>query len=172
MNEYLQEVVGALQRSNLAQLDYLLQSLKEVQRSPSTRVFVAGNGGSYAVAMHWGVDLAKIAHLDITTLGSNLALLSALSNDLDYSEALSTELVIRAERPDVVIALSCSGKSPNIVSVLREAVMLHLDTFLLTGHDGPEHAGVKIIRIDSDRPDVLEDAFAMIGHYFTRKLVS
>lgn len=169
MINYLHDITEAIRGTNWAQIDALGRALKDV-RALGRTAFVCGNGGSHAVALHWGVDLVKVAHVNVYTLGTNMSLASALSNDLDYSVALSTEMVTRANPEDVVIALSCSGTSSNIKSVLHEARKLHIESYLLTGMKAPEYDRVRHIRVASVHYDILEDVFSAIGHYLTREL--
>lgn len=170
MDKYLDEVVAAINALPDASVDMLQQELARVRRTHN-RVFICGNGGSQAVAVHWGVDLIKVCGIDIYTLGTNQALHTALANDLDYDVGLSTELSMRAQPGDVLIALSCSGRSTNIVSVLGQAKRLDIVHYLITGAKAPTYLGTRMIQVASNDYGVLEDVFSMIGHVLTRRLV-
>lgn len=169
MVSYLNHMSDAIRATNWSQIDALARSLKEV-RAKGRKVYTCGNGGSHAVALHWGVDLPKVAHVNLVTLGTNMSLSSALSNDLDYEMSLSTELAIRADVGDVVIAMSCSGTSANISYLLREAGKMRLETFLITGANAPVYPLVKEIRVRATDYGILEDVFSAIGHYLTQEL--
>lgn len=170
MLSYLNDLIEAVKQLNFHQIEELAEHLR-YQRAMGHRVYVCGNGGSHAVAIHWGVDLAKIGKVDINTLGTNQALLTAVSNDLDYSVALSTELVLRAQAgKDTLICLSCSGRSTNIRAALTEAQKLLMPTYLITGYQAPEYYAARTIRVMSKDYGILEDVFSAINHWLTKEL--
>lgn len=171
MLTYLNDLTTAIKATSWVKLEGLSNELKR-QRAEGRRVFVCGNGGSYAVATHWGVDLAKVGRLEIHTLGTNMAYLTAYANDVGYEVGLSTELSLRARPGDLVVALSCSGRSRNIVAVLGEAKKLQLAIYMITGSLAPVFDGVREIRIASNDYGILEDVFSAIGHWLTRELAT
>jgi phosphoheptose isomerase len=170
MISYLTELQQAIKSTNFAQLDTLLNEIKRA-RTVGNCLFVCGNGGSHAVAEHWGVDLLKVGDVNVHTLGTNQAVLTAYANDLDYEVGLSTELAQRAQPNDVLVCLSCSGSSRNIVAALREARKLRMPSFLLTGLRGPEYPEATVIRTSSYDYGILEDVFSAVGHWLTRELM-
>ena len=169
MVSYLDELVNAIKGTNWASIDRLMDQLKQT-RAVGRTLFVCGNGGSHAVAIHWAVDLMKVANLEVHALGTNHALLTALANDIDYEAGLSTELSMRAHPGDILVALSCSGRSRNIVSTLGASKKLRMPTYMLTGLKAPEFAEVHTIRIQSMDYGILEDVFSAVGHYITREM--
>lgn len=171
MVSYITDMLTALRGTNWAQLDGLIDEVRQVRRAGHT-IFVCGNGGSHAVAIHWGVDLPKLGNVKVYTLGTNPALATAIANDLDYQVGLSTELALRARQGDVLVALSCSGRSRNIVAALREAQKIRMPAYLITGIHGPELPAVRTVRIFADDYGILEDCFSAVGHWITRELVT
>ena len=169
MLTYLNELQLAIKSTNFGQLDELADRVKRC-RAEGRKLFVCGNGGSYAVAEHWGVDLFKAAHMDVYTLGTNQALLTALANDLDYEVGLSTELSMRAQPLDILVCLSCSGTSRNITAALRESRKLSMHSYLITGFKAPEYPQTHVIRVGTMDYGILEDVFSAIGHWLTREL--
>lgn len=131
-------------------------------------LWLCGNGGSASIAQHWACDLSKAAGRRVQALGSNPAVLTAWANDAGYTEVFAEELRRVIWHGDRLIALSCSGISPNIQWALREAVARRLPVALVTA--GPEVDGVLTIRIPSDDYGIIEDCFAAIGHYLTEGL--
>ena len=169
---YLSELHLAITETDWRNMDELSNVLFRVRLTDNT-LFVCGNGGSFAVAMHWGVDLPKVCNINVVTLGMNPSLLTALSNDDDYSQALATELLIRARPGDALVALSVSGGSSNIRAVLNAAERLNMERFLLTGKYDPKkvtYPGTLHVRVASEDYGVVEDVFSAIGHGLTRKL--
>lgn len=106
------------------------------------RVFVCGNGGSAAIAIHFecdhlkgvstGTDLAPRVH----ALGANVAVLTAVANDIGYDRVFAFQLERLAEPNDVVVAVSSSGNSPNIVEALEYGNAHGLTTIAMTGFEG------------------------------------
>lgn len=111
------------------------------------RLFTMGNGGSLCDAVHVAVEFqhpifARRPALPATALGTDPALLTALANDDDFAVVFARQLETQARRGDIVLALSTSGKSPNILRALKTARRLGLHTVGFSGRDGggmPEH---------------------------------
>lgn len=165
--------------NHLAELTKTLQSLDPHELVPFVRdvrmrggaLWLAGNGGSFAVAQHWACDLSKVCAVRAQVLGVNGASLTAWSNDDSYAEALADELWRQAHSDDAVIALSCSGQSSNIWHALVHAQRRHIPTVLLTGLVSAETAPANItIRVPSNDYGVIEDCFSAIGHWLTKEL--
>ena len=106
---------------------------------PEGRIFLAGNGGSYADCLHFAAELTgrydgSLDTIPCIVLGSNLAHTTAVSNDVHYNAVFTQEL--KAHRPgpsDVLILLSTSGTSDNVVCAVQDFAFLGLTTFLFTG---------------------------------------
>lgn len=167
MVKYLDELVTTISGTDWTAIDRLEKHLLMIRAAGRT-LFVCGNGGSHAVATHWAVDLMKVAKLEVHALGTNQALLTALANDADYEVGLSTELSMRAHPGDVLVVLSCSGRSRNIVATLGEAKKLRMPAFMITSTTAPEFLEVNTIRIASKDYGILEDVFQAIGHHLTQ----
>jgi D-sedoheptulose 7-phosphate isomerase len=106
------------------------------------RVYVMGNGGSASTATHFVCDLVKTAHvpghrpLRAYSLTDNPALVTAIGNDLSFDESFSHQIGALVEPDDVVIAISASGKSPNIIAGLVAATAIGARTIGFVGFDG------------------------------------
>lgn len=147
----------------------LAQLIRDVR--PRGVLWLCGNGGSFATAQHWAVDLAKVCAIRAHVLGQNGAALTAWANDDSYADAFADELDRYARHSDIVIALSCSGTSANIAAVLALAARRNLPSVLLTGDVNDETAVAShTIRIPSKDYGVVEDCFAAIGHWLTKEL--
>ncbi len=85
------------------------------------RVFIMGNGGSAATASHFACDLTKGtvikegAHLPVISLCDNVPLMTAISNDINYASIFKEQLMSLISTGDVVIGISASGNSPNVL---------------------------------------------------------
>jgi len=157
----LQKTLGQLDPSPL--LDFV--------RACEGTLWLAGNGGSASTAQHWTCDLSKAVGRRVVALGSNPAVLTAWANDEGYDVALSRELLALARPGDALIALSCSGRSKNIVTVLREAWLLKLPRAIVTGPEWPGITPVDVaVTVPHPHYGIIEDCHLAIGHWLTEAL--
>lgn len=167
---HLIERTNTLRMLDAHQLTPLVPFVRDC-RTHSAMLYLAGNGGSFATALHWACDLSKVCAVHCQVLGANGAALTAWANDESYAEALAAELARCAQPGDCLIALSCSGTSPNICAALSLAQSRRNRTALITGLVNDKTAPADItIRVPSDDYGVIEDCFAAIGHYLTKEL--
>jgi D-sedoheptulose 7-phosphate isomerase len=134
--------LGALVASvDVAALDRLGRRLREVRERGGT-VFVAGNGGSAATATHFAADLGKatkVRHgmrLKAVSLTTNDSWLTALSNDEGYERSLAGQLENFITENDLLVLISASGNSPNLLAAVEEADRHGAATAALLGFDG------------------------------------
>jgi len=83
------------------------------------RIFLIGNGGSAYSASHFAQDLVKACGISAESLVDNIGLVTAISNDDDYSYVFSKQLDIKYRDGDLLIAISCSGSSKNILEACK-----------------------------------------------------
>jgi len=93
------------------------------------RVYVCGNGGSASTANHFANDLVKMCGIRAYSLCSNEALLTALANDNGYENVFLDQLKVYAELGDLVITISTSGRSSNILNVIQWAEDINCISF-------------------------------------------
>ncbi|MGH9150350.1 MAG: SIS domain-containing protein [Acidimicrobiales bacterium] len=138
---YLTTFRRLIDRIDLDGVDRLVELLAQARAAGAT-VFIAGNGGSAATASHWANDLAKATKRDdldpfrVMSLTDNASLLTALANDEGYDRVFAGQLENFAEEGDVLIVLSASGRSPNLVRAVELANRLGVMTVGLLGFDG------------------------------------
>jgi len=106
-------------------------------RDQRRTVYLIGNGASASLASHMGADLAKNAHVH-TQVFTDLALVTAVSNDMGYECVFTEPLRRMASRGDMLVAISSSGRSPNVLSAANVAREMGLIVVTLTGAD-PEN---------------------------------
>ena len=143
-NEYLQKLSSCFTIDQVSQMQVLSESLENVWEKNNT-VFLCGNGGSGANALHIANDLHfglgdmlinKKNGLKADALTSNTAVLSCLANDLGYESIFSNQIDVKASKGDILIALSGSGNSPNIIKAIKSAKDKGIKTFSILGFDG------------------------------------
>ena len=135
-------------------------------------VFACGNGGSAAIANHLQCDHVKGVRTatDLTprvvSLSANIELITAIANDMTYDDVFTYQLQSQAGPGDVLIAVSSSGRSPNIVLALTWARDRDLRTIALTGFDGGAAKAVAevTIHVDGTNYGIVEDLHQAIMH--------
>jgi len=147
-------------------------------RTKGNRVYVFGNGGSASTASHMVCDLAKTAQrpfeppLRAFSLVDGNAVLTAYANDVSYVDAFARQLTTNAEPGDVVIAISASGRSPNVLTALRTAREMGLYSIGLLGCGGGTAASLVDLALVIESTDfgVIETAHMGIVHAFAAAL--
>jgi D-sedoheptulose 7-phosphate isomerase len=136
------------------------------------KVVLCGNGGSASDAQHIAAEMQGIrAHpgtpqgLLALVLTENTALFTAISNDLGYSAAFWSQVEAIVRQDDLVIGLSTSGRSLNVIEALRAAKQLGVRTVALLGESGPLADIADIaIRVPSTSVPRIQEAHMFIGH--------
>lgn len=135
-------------------------------------LFVCGNGGSAAVANHLVCDHAKGVRTDthlrprVISLSANLELITAIANDIAYDDVFSYQLETMARPGDVLMAISGSGDSKNVVRAVQWARDNGVSSVSFTGFDGGRTARLADINlhVDADNYGVIEDTHQSIMH--------
>lgn len=177
IHEYLADTVemaNSIRESDISMIIELLESA----RTAGKQVFVCGNGGSAATASHFAVDLGKGASLGreprfkILCLNDCTPWLTALGNDFDYSRVFVEQLKNFGAPEDILITISGSGNSPNIIEAVEWANENGLITLGLTGRPGGKLGEIASRRvfIESSHMGRIEDGHSLIlhvvGYYF------
>jgi D-sedoheptulose 7-phosphate isomerase len=185
MKTFLEEYFGSI-RSCFDKIPHenvegILHVLLEAYTRQAT-VFIAGNGGSASTASHFACDLAKTTlgpepmkkqkRFKTVSLADNIALLTAWANDEGYEHVFSEQLKNLARKGDVLVVISASGNSPNIIKALETARTLGLHTIGLLGFGGGKAAGLvdESIVIESHDYGHVEGVHSVIGHMMTSRL--
>lgn len=177
VDDYLAGLCAALERlsrEDIARAADLLARATVQGR----RVYVLGNGGSAATAAHMVNDLSKYAApaegpaCRAFALTDNTPLLTAWSNDEGYAAALERQLAVHVEPGDVVLAISTSGRSTNVLRALAAAREAEALTIGLTGDEGGPLAELVdcCVRVPSADIGHQEDAHLIVNHAIARAL--
>lgn len=135
-------------------------------------VFVLGNGGSAATASHFACDLAKgtrsagLPAFRVISLTDNVPLLTAWANDTSYDRVFAEQLATLVRTDDVVVVISASGNSANVVAAVEVANAAGAITIALTGRTGGQVRDLAdlVVRAPSDSIEQVEDAHVTIAH--------
>jgi D-sedoheptulose 7-phosphate isomerase len=141
-------------------------------------IFTLGNGGSASTATHFAADLSKStvvggrSRLRVTSLSDNVALMTAWANDTSYERVFAEPLINLLDTGDVVIAISASGKSPNVLEAIKAASDLGAVTVGLIGFDGgPLKDMVDLaVKVNSHDYGVVEDCHLVLEHAITSSI--
>lgn len=171
LERYVQEHVRAIESVDLDQVAQAVEVLRAA-RDQGRTIFVCGNGGSAASASHLSVDLGKGASLGramrfrIVSLNENTAWLTALGNDVGYERVFVEQLANQAAPGDVLLTMSVSGNSPNVIKAVEYARQLGMTTIGLCSRRGGTLAQLAnlALRIDSDHFGHCEDGHMFICH--------
>lgn len=170
VDHHFSAVSYALHQIDRTMLDQLARHARAMKLKDGT-IWLAGNGGSFATAMHWAADLTKAAGMRAHALGTNGTLLTAYANDDGYADALVGEFRSWAKPGDMLVGLSCSGSSPNITRLIAAAKEMKIVSFLMTATVSAEVAQADyILRVWSQDYPVIEDCHSIIGHWLTKEL--
>lgn len=138
-------------------------------------IWVCGNGGSASISSHVGCDLGKTASkpgakpLKAVSVADNVAFLTATANDLSFDQAFSRQLENVVAKDDVVLLISGSGNSPNVLRAAELAKARGAKVVGLLGFDGGKLAPLcdESLLIPSDQYGVIEDLHQSIAHVLT-----
>jgi D-sedoheptulose 7-phosphate isomerase len=167
IQKYLDAICPILQNLPQAEIARTIDVLSRA-RLEGKRIFVMGNGGSAAMASHFACDLGKgtvqegKTRFKVISLNDNIPLLTAYANDFGYETVFAEPLASLAEPGDVVMAISSSGNSPNVLRAMDTAREHGLTTIGITGFEGgrlKEKVDVcVIVPADPHHPDGMQHA--------------
>ena len=152
--------------------------LVETKFEAGKKIITCGNGGSATTSSHMITDWTKMVTLATGkkfygySLVDNVGLITAYANDINYSKVFSGQLKSILDKEDLLIVLSGSGNSGNIIEALHFANDLRADTLAIVGFDGGEARKLAkyCIHIPSFDMQLCEDIHLMINHMVMKKL--
>ena len=169
--DYAVDVAQRVVHSDFDMLAAIVQRLVRVKTDGKT-VFTAGNGGSASTASHLCNDLVKGCRVNdregfrAVCLADSNAIVTCLANDFSYEDIFSIQLKTFAVQGDVLVVFSGSGNSPNIISVLKTAREMGIDTIGFSGRDGGKMKGLcdLLLIAPTDSMEQLEDMHLLYEH--------
>ena len=171
LERYLARSADVLRRLPVAAIDGVVQALVRALESERF-IYVMGNGGSAANAEHFVNDLGKGGQrgfprrFKILSLASNVSLMTAWANDTEYEHVFAEQLRNFVGPGDVVMAISASGNSPNVLNALTLARAHRAVTVGLTGGDGGKlkHLCDHCVIVPSDNVQHIEELHLVLLH--------
>ena len=168
---YAVDVAQRVVTSDFDTLAAIVQRLIQTKTDGKT-VYTAGNGGSASTASHLCNDLVKGCRVNdregfrAVCLADSNAIVTCLANDFSYEDVFTIQLKTFAVKGDVLVVFSGSGNSPNIVSVLKTAREMGVDTIGFSGRDGGKMKGMcdLLFIAPTDSMEQLEDMHLLYEH--------
>ena len=175
--QYKSQLFETIEKIDLAKVEQAIAILRSA-RDAGRQVFTCGNGGSASTASHFVCDMVKGASFNrpmrfrIMALTDQLPAITAYANDVSYDVVFVEQLKNFANPGDVLIGISGSGNSPNVLRAVEYANSIGCQTIALTGRDGGKLGPMAQLNIQVAEPHMgrIEDAHMivchMIGYFF------
>lgn len=177
VQSYLVQLNSVMGKLDLASLEKAIELVRDAWME-KRKILVCGNGGSALTASHYINDWNKMAYLSCgrpfrgTSLSDNMGLMTAYSNDMSYEDVYCEQLKNLMDAGDLVIAVSGSGNSENVVRALQYANENGGVTLAICGYDGgrikklAQHA----FHVPSFDMQICEDVHCIFGHMVMKAL--
>lgn len=169
--DYAQRLQAVLAASDWTGVATLAEDLLRCWKG-GNQVFLCGNGGSAGNAVHlandflYGISRTPGSGLRVHALSANTAVLTCLANDEGYDLIYSLQLAVQAREGDLLIVLSGSGNSPNILKALEQAKKMKVRTCAVLGYTGGKAKAMADVPIHFavDDMQIAEDMQLVVGH--------
>lgn len=169
--DYKKQLLEAIETIELERVNQAIEWFREV-RAAEGQIFVCGNGGSASTASHFVCDMVKgasykrPARFRIQALTDSLPTITAYANDEGYEVVFLEQLKNFARRGDLLMAISGSGNSPNVLRAVEYANSIGCQTLALTGRDGGKLGAMAQLNLQVPVRHMgrIEDAHMIICH--------
>jgi len=171
LNSYFDDMVETVRNIPVTILDRIVDVLMEAYDS-ERMIYLFGNGGSAALASHFACDLGKgtangsSKRFHVLALTDNVPLMTAWANDARYEDIFAEQLINFVRTDDIVLAISGSGRSPNVLKALKVAREAGAVTIGLTGFEGGDMKGLcdLCLVVPSNNMQIIEDLHLSVTH--------
>lgn len=139
--QYISRLIQVIKTDKNKEINLLYNQILKTWKNKKT-IYVCGNGGSAGNANHIANDLIFAAGkknkkgIKVESLASNPSIITCLANDIGYENIFSEQIRVKGAKGDLLIVLSGSGNSKNVIKAIKEAKKNKLDTFAILGFDG------------------------------------
>jgi D-sedoheptulose 7-phosphate isomerase len=176
IRQYIAKLKGTIDAHDWSDVEQIGTLLLEAVNT-GRRVFICGNGGSAGNAIHLANDFIygiepKGNAMKVESLSANPAVLTCLGNDIGYENIFSHQLKVKASDRDVLIVLSGSGNSPNILNALQQGTAQNLCTVAVLGYGGgvAKELAKYVVHFEVDDMQISEDLQLIVGHMLMQYL--
>jgi D-sedoheptulose 7-phosphate isomerase len=173
-------IIASLSKIDIHALDVQINNLaKQIVNNSNNSVLICGNGGSAAEAEHFVAELIckfeKVRKpISSMTLHPNIPTITAIGNDFDFEHIFTRNLEALGKKGDLLIAMSTSGNSKNVLNVLMKAKEMGINTFCLSGGLGGElnNLSNNIFLVESDKVSTIQEIHLIFLHSLCSKIDS
>jgi len=170
--EYKNKLSNILNTSNCIDDIYELCNTLKKAWEDGNCLYICGNGGSAGNAIHlandflYGINKKSGIGMRVEALTANSSVLTCLANDLGYENIFSKQLEVKAKKNDILLVLSGSGNSANVINALNVGNDLRMKTFAILGYSGGESKKLAKypIHFEIDDMQISEDMQLIVGH--------
>ena len=140
-SKYMKYLSAIIDKIDISSIESIFNAIQEMQRRNGT-LYIIANGGSSAIASHivndigFGIRNNKGPFYKIVNLTDNMSVITALSNDISYEDIFTEQLKVYLEKKDLLMAISVSGNSSNILKAVEYAKNMDVTVIGCTGFDG------------------------------------
>jgi len=171
IDTYIEKLSRAMAMDAMQQIPILATALGAAWQA-GRNIYLCGNGGSAGNAIHMANDFLYGAGtrlgigMRVEALSANAAVITCLANDLGYDQVFAEQLRVKGNRDDVLVVLSGSGNSPNVVKALQVGNSLGMTTFAVLGFSGGQckELAQHPIHFPVNDMQIVEDMQLIIGH--------
>ncbi len=173
LEQYIQSLKDLIDNLDRTAIGQIIEKLNEVEKTNGT-IYILGNGGSAATASHMVNDLGvglkrrEIKNFKVISLADNTPVCTAIANDIGYENIFYMQLKDVLQKEDVVLAISCSGNSPNIIKAIEYAKQVGSCIVGITGFDGGTLKEMSDISFHVETPQnsygLVEDIHMILDH--------
>ncbi len=173
VESYKEKIIRQVDSINGDVFNQIIKNIEDCDKKGAT-IYIIGNGGSAATASHMQNDLGVglktrgILNLNIISLCDNLSVITALANDIGYENVFYSQLNDQIKKDDLLIAISCSGTSPNIIKAVEYAREIGVTILGMTGFDGGQLKELSDINyhVQTERGEygIVEDLHMILDH--------
>jgi len=179
MEDYSTRLQQVLAHSDWSAVSLLAHDMLICWRD-KRQVFFCGNGGSAGNAVHlandflYGIVKKTGEGMRVQALSANAAIITCLANDIGYESIFSEQLAVQAQQGDLLIALSGSGNSPNILRAIEQAKYQGVKSYAILGFTGGKCLNLADVAIHFpvDDMQIAEDLQLIVGHMLMQWLYS
>jgi len=178
LQDYLNNLSKSILLSDIKSMDKAAKLIIETIKKKKT-IYVCGNGGSAAIANHYVCDFLKFFRQKtqykprIISLSNNIETITAIANDIDYKKIFSYQAESLCEKKDLIIIISSSGDSKNIVEILKMAKKKKIKTLGFSGFNGgylKKNSDVSV-HIAAENYGISEDSHHILMHVLLQYLI-
>ncbi len=169
--EYLESVGDIINKLDIKNISKMIEAIKLAYKDDK-RIFVFGNGGSAATANHFACDFGKNAieddnnRIKVISLSNSITSITACGNDIGFDTVFEEQLKNLMHDGDLILSISASGNSPNIIRAVEYAKKRNATVVGITGFNGGKLKELSDINVNvaSDSYEKIEDIHLIITH--------